>query len=309
MADDTGRNPTLDADGARPGRDPRFVDVEPVPGAPKPDPILVVDSVRKTFGGLVAVDVDHLEVQRGAITALIGPNGAGKSTLFNVLTGFETPDHGRWVFDGHDLSGMPSHRVASYGMARSFQLTKALARLTVHENLKLAAPSQIGERLSSALLRPVWTRQEASIDERADQVLERFGLLHMRDHFAGTLSGGQRKLLDMARALMTDPQLLCLDEPMAGVNPVLTESLLLHIIGLRDEGLSVVFVEHDMTVVMEISDWVVVLADGQVIAEGRPEAVAANPAVIGAYLGTDQAASRVPTPLLPGDSPAPMGDR
>lgn len=287
----------------------RLAGVEPTPGAAKPDPILVVDSLRKAFGGLVAVDVDHLEVQRGAITALIGPNGAGKSTLFNLLTGFETPDQGRWTFDGHDLSRVPAHRIASYGMVRSFQLTKALARLTVHENMKLAAPNQSGERLRAALLHPLWRRQERAIEARADALLERFGLSHMRNEYAGTLSGGQRKLLDMARALMTDPQLICLDEPMAGVNPVLTESLLQHIVGLRDEGMSVIFVEHDMAVVMEISDWVVVLGDGRVIAEGPPQTVAADPAVIDAYLGTDYASRRMPTPVGNDQAPSPDSGR
>ncbi|HZA75160.1 MAG TPA: ABC transporter ATP-binding protein [Acidimicrobiales bacterium] len=270
---------------------------DPVPGVAKPGPILVVDGMRKSFGGLVAVDIDHLEVQRGAITALIGPNGAGKSTLFNLVTGFDAPDHGRWLFGGQDLSGMRAHRIAGHGMVRSFQLTKALARLTVLENMKLAAQAQTGERLLPSLFRPTWQSQEAEIEARADELLARFRLDHMRDEYAGTLSGGQRKLLDMARALMTEPQLVCLDEPMAGVNPVLTESLLQHITGLRDEGLTVIFVEHDMAVVMEISDWVVVLGEGRVIAEGPPQAVATNPAVIDAYLGTDHAARHAPVPI------------
>jgi neutral amino acid transport system ATP-binding protein len=275
----------------------RLAGLDPVPGVAKPDPILVVDGVRKSFGGLVAVDVDHLEVQRGAITALIGPNGAGKTTLFNVLTGFEAADHGHWTFGGRDVSHLPAHRIAEHGMVRSFQLTKALARLTVLENMMLAAPEQTGERLRMSLLRPRWRTQEDAIRERADRLLARFKLDHMRDQYAGRLSGGQRKLLDMARALMTDPQLVCLDEPVAGVNPVLTESLLHHITGLRDEGLSVIFVEHDMAVIMEISDWIVVLGEGQVIAEGPPHAVVTNPAVIDAYLGTDHAARHRPVDL------------
>lgn len=275
----------------------RLARLEPARGVSKPDPILVIDGVRKSFGGLVAVDIDHLEVQRGAITALIGPNGAGKTTLFNLLTGFDEADHGQWTFDGQRLSGMRAHRIAHHGMVRSFQLTKALARLTVLENMKLAAPAQAGERLVPSLFRPAWLGQEAEIEARADALLARFQLDHMRDHFAGTLSGGQRKLLDMARALMTDPRLVCLDEPMAGVNPVLTESLLHHITGLRDEGLTVLFVEHDMAVVMEISDWVVVLGEGRVIAEGPPHAVATNAAVIDAYLGTAHAAPRAPVPI------------
>ena len=255
------------------------------PGSQKPDPILVVDTVRRTFGGLVAVDVEHLEFQRGAVTALIGPNGAGKTTLFNLLTGFDKPDQGRWRLENRELAGVPAYKVARLGMVRTFQLTKSLALLSVLENMKLAATGQRGERFLTGLLRPVWRGQERDIEERAEALLRRFKLDRMRDEFAGSLSGGQRKLLEMARALMVQPELVMLDEPMAGVNPVLTESLLTHIKDLRDEGLSVIFVEHDMDVVYDISDWVVVLAEGRVIAEGPPDAIGSNPDVIDAYLG------------------------
>ncbi len=269
---------------ARAARDV-LAEVEPEPGVAKPDPILVVEGMRRSFGGLTAVDVDHLEVQRGAITALIGPNGAGKSTLFNLLTGFDRPDHGNWSFDGRPLVGLRTHQIARLGLVRSFQLTKALARLTVLDNMKLAGQDQAGERLLPALARPRWRAQEAAIEGRADALLERFQLSAMRSQLAGTLSGGQRKLLDMARALMTEPRLVCLDEPMAGVNPALTQSLLHHVTGLRDDGTTVLFVEHDIDVVMEISDWVVVLGEGRVIAEGPPHTVAKDPQVIEAYLG------------------------
>ncbi|MFO8074695.1 MAG: ABC transporter ATP-binding protein [Actinomycetota bacterium] len=262
-----------------------LADVAPEPGVSKPDPILVAAEVTKTFGGLRAVDVDALEVQRGAITGLIGPNGAGKTTFFNVLTGFDRPDTGRWTFDGKPMSGVPAHRVARSGMVRTFQLTKALARMTVLDNMKLAAVGQRGERFVPALVPPLWKTQEAGIEARAEGLLEYFNMLHMRDEFAATLSGGQRKLLEMARALMVEPSMVMLDEPMAGVNPALTQSLLGHVTGLRDEGTTVLFVEHDMDVVMGISDWVVCMAQGQVIAEGTPEAIARNPEVIDAYLG------------------------
>ncbi|MGF1597966.1 MAG: ABC transporter ATP-binding protein [Acidimicrobiales bacterium] len=262
--------------------------VDPVPGVAKPDPILVVDGVRRSFGGLRAVAVNHLEIPRHAITALIGPNGAGKTTLFNLLTGFDTPQEGRWTFDGADIAGRSPHRVAQAGMVRTFQLTKALTRLTVLDNMRLGAMGHPGERLVNALLPGRWRPREMAVTERAEAMLERFNLAHMRDEFAGTLSGGQRRLLEMARAMMADPRLLMLDEPMAGVNPALTQSLLGHITALRDEGTTIVFVEHDMDVVMEISDWVVVLAEGSVIAEGPPAAIVSNQHVVDAYLGNPE---------------------
>ncbi|MDQ6874441.1 MAG: ABC transporter ATP-binding protein [Actinomycetota bacterium] len=255
------------------------------PGVAKPDAALVVDNVTRTFGGLAAVDVAHLEVQRGCITGLIGPNGAGKTTLFNLLTGFDRPDSGTWSFNGGSLAGMPAHRVARRGLVRTFQLTKALSKLTVIENMKLGATGQRGENFARALVPPVWRSQEQDIEARADELLARFKLDTKRDDYAGELSGGQRKLLEMARALMSRPEIVMLDEPMAGVNPALTQSLLGHVKDLRTEGMTVVFVEHDMDVVRDISDWVVVMAGGKIIAEGPPENIMANKQVIDAYLG------------------------
>jgi branched-chain amino acid transport system ATP-binding protein len=259
--------------------------VDHEPGAPKPDPILVADGIMRRFGGLTAVDVEHLEVQRGVITALIGPNGAGKTTFFNVLTGFDKPDEGDWSFNGASLKGTPAYRVARLGMVRTFQLTKVLARLTVIENMRLGATEQSGEAVWRAMFAPLWRSQEREITERAEALLERFNLLQKRDDFAGSLSGGQRKLLEMARSLMVDPSLVMLDEPMAGVNPALKQSLLGHVKALRDEGMTVLFVEHDMDMVRDISDWVVVMAQGRVISEGPPGAVMADQRVVDAYLG------------------------
>jgi branched-chain amino acid transport system ATP-binding protein len=262
-----------------------FEGVSEEPGAAKAEPILVADAVRRHFGGLAAVDVDHLEVQRGVITALIGPNGAGKTTLFNVLTGFDRSNGGTWVFEGEMVNGLPSHVIARRGMVRTFQLTKSLARMTVIDNMKLGAAGQTGERFVPALFRGIWGAQERAIEERAEELLARFNLTHMRDTFAGELSGGQRKLLEMARALMTQPGLIMLDEPMAGVNPALAETIVHHVGELRDQGLSVLFVEHDMDVVRTISDWVVVMGEGRIIAEGRHSSIVTNPEVIDAYLG------------------------
>jgi ABC-type branched-subunit amino acid transport system ATPase component len=255
------------------------------PGAAKPDPILVADNIVRRFGGLTAVDVDHLEVQRGVITALIGPNGAGKTTFFNLLTGFDKPDEGDWQFDGRSLNGTPAYRVARMGMVRTFQLTKVLAKLSVMENMRLGATGQAGESFWQAMIAPLWRSQERAITRRAEDLLNRFKLYEKKEDFAGSLSGGQRKLLEMARALMVEPNLVMLDEPMAGVNPALKQSLLGHVKSLRDDGMTVLFVEHDMDMVRDISDWVVVMAQGRVISEGPPDAVMADQRVIDAYLG------------------------
>ncbi|KUF07115.1 ABC transporter ATP-binding protein [Leucobacter sp. G161] len=265
--------------------------LEQTPGVAKPDPILTADNVVRRFGGMTAVDVDHVEVQRGAITALIGPNGAGKTTFFNLLTGFDrpTPASGRekasWSFDGKSFSRTSATKVARSGMIRTFQLTKALTRMTVLENMLIGAANQPGENLFVGLVKPLWAKRERENVERAEELLRRFKLDAKRDDMAGGLSGGQKKLLEMARALMSNPSMIMLDEPMAGVNPALTQSLLEHIETLRDEGTTVLFVEHDMHMVRHISDWVVVMAQGKIIAEGLPEDVMTSSAVIDAYLG------------------------
>jgi len=261
---------------------------EVAPGVKKVDPILTADHVSKAFGGLTAVDVEHLEIPRGAITALIGPNGAGKTTFFNLLTGFDTPDTGTWEFEGESLSGIPAFKVAQRGQVRTFQLTKALSLLTVLENMKLGAKEQDGEKLFQSIFPFLWKKREEEIEEKALELLERFKLIKLKDDFAASLSGGQRKLLEMARALMSNPTLVMLDEPMAGVNPALTESLLEHILDLKQEGMTVLFVEHDMHMVRHIADWVVVMAEGKIIAEGPPEEVMSNEAVVDAYLGSHQ---------------------
>ncbi len=260
------------------------IGVAPEPGVAKPDAVLVVDGLRRSFGGLRAVDIDHLEIQRNTITSIIGPNGAGKTTLFNLLTGFESPDQGHFSLDGDRLVGISAHHVAQRGMVRTFQLTKVLPRLTVLENMLVAAKTQPGARLRGAILGG-WHDDERRNEEQAREILRRFGLMAMEDEYAGRLSGGQRKLLEMARALMVGPTVMMLDEPTAGVNPVLIQSLLEHVKGLKASGVTVIFVEHDMDVVHSISDWVVAMAEGHVIAEGPPGVVARHPAVVEAYLG------------------------
>jgi branched-chain amino acid transport system ATP-binding protein len=276
----------------------KLAHAEQVPGGSKPQPILVVDNIVRRFGGVTAVDVDHLEVQRGAITALIGPNGAGKTTFFNLITGFDQPNsarsrfarssehHASWQFEGRSLGSTSAFRVAQAGMVRTFQLTKSLARMTVLDNMLLGAQHQPGEHLLTALARPVWKKREQEIREQARDLLMRFKLDAKAADYAGSLSGGQRKLLEMARALMSDPTMIMLDEPMAGVNPALTQSLLGHIQDLRDQGTTVLFVEHDMHMVRHISDWVVVMAEGRIVAEGPPTTVMQHQAVVDAYLGS-----------------------
>lgn len=258
------------------------------PGCKKVDPIIIADSVTRQFGGLTAVDVEHLEIPRNAITALIGPNGAGKTTLFNLLTGFDKPNTGTWSFDGKDLAGVPAFKVARLGLVRTFQLTKALGLLTVLENLKLGSQEQPGEGLFRSFAPWIWGPKDRELDVKARDLLQRFKLDKKEKDFAASLSGGQRKLLEMARALMSDPTLVMLDEPMAGVNPALTQSLLEHILDLKTQGMTVLFVEHDMHMVRHIADWVVVMAEGRVVAEGAPDEVMSQQAVIDAYLGANQ---------------------
>jgi neutral amino acid transport system ATP-binding protein len=287
MSDQTTVAPTKYADPEARRALMRGVSAEP--GSAKPDAILTVDHIIRNFGGMTAVHVDHLEVQRGIITALIGPNGAGKTTFFNLITGFDRPSSAKsgahWSFEGRKLDKTSASSVALAGMVRTFQLTKSLNRMTVMDNMMLGARGQRGENLMSAMFKGTWGAQEKEIEKKAYELLDRFSLYAKKDDYAGSLSGGQRKLLEMARALMSDPTMIMLDEPMAGVNPALTQSLLGHIQSLRDEGMTVLFVEHDMHVVRHISDWVVVMAEGRIVAEGPADTVMSNPAVIDAYLG------------------------
>lgn len=258
----------------------------PAPGVSKADPIMVADNITRSFGGVKAVNVEHLEIPRHAITALIGPNGAGKTTLFNLLSGFDKPDTGDWSFNGRALSGIPAFKSARMGQVRTFQLTKVLARLTVLESMKLGATGQRGESMLASVVPILWQKQEREIEERALRLLTKFKLYEKRHDYSASLSGGQRKLLEMARALMTDPEFVLLDEPMAGVNPALVQSLLDHVLDLKAEGMTVLFVEHDMHMVRHIADWVVVMAEGRIVAEGPPREVMKDPAVIDAYLGS-----------------------
>ena len=255
--------------------------------APNGRAIFRAEGVVRRFGGIRAVDGATLDVTEGSITALIGPNGAGKTTFFNVITGFYSPHGGRAEFDGRQILGSPPHRIAQLGMVRTFQITKALAAMPVIDNMMLAAPNPPGESLIGLLTRPAAARRrEREVFEEAEELLEIFALTKLADRYAGTLSGGQRKLLELARALMTKPRLLLLDEPMAGINPTLGRRLLEHMERLRrEDGVTFLFIEHDMDVVMRHSDRVIVMAEGRVIAAGPPDEVRRDKAVIDAYLG------------------------
>lgn len=265
----------------------------PLVGDPAPagtgddERILVVEDVSKHFGGVAAVDFASLDVRRGSITALIGPNGAGKTTLFNVVSGFFRPETGRVVFDGRRIDRRPPYTIAKGGLVRTFQITKVLTKMTVLDNMMLPAPDQPGERLWEVWLRPGATRKrQRRIRERAMDLLAVFQLDRLADEYAGALSGGQRKLLELARSLMAEPRMVLLDEPMAGVNPTLGRRLLEHIERLRDDwGMTFFYIEHDMEVVMNHSERVIVMADGRVIADGPPGRVREDDAVIDAYLG------------------------
>jgi branched-chain amino acid transport system ATP-binding protein len=247
--------------------------------------LLEVREVVHAFGGVRAVDGATLDVEAGSITGLIGPNGAGKSTLFNCVSGFLRPQAGTVRLDGTRIDRSAPHRIARAGLVRTFQTPRALTRMTVLENVMLAAPRNGGERLGGTLA-PSARRREREVQARAIELLELVRLDGHAHALAGTLSGGQRKLLDLVRALMVEPRILLLDEPMAGVSPTLRVELLEHILALRDrDGVTLLIVEHDLDFVMRASDRVIVMNDGKVIAQGSPDEVRADERVVDAYLG------------------------
>ncbi|WP_249038872.1 ABC transporter ATP-binding protein [Haloterrigena salifodinae] len=249
---------------------------------------LAVDGLVKRFGGITAVDGATFEVESESMTGLIGPNGAGKSTTFNCITGIHEPDAGTVTFQGADITGIRPYQCAEYGLVRTFQIAREMANMTVLENLMLPAKRQRGEALWRSVLpvtRREVVREERELLERVWDTLEFFEIQHLAAEKAGTLSGGQRKLLELARALMTDPEMLLLDEPFAGVNPTLEKKLLEHVHGLREEGYTFLIVEHDMDLIMENCERVIVMHQGSVLAEGAPEAITSNERVIEAYLG------------------------
>ena len=259
-------------------------------------PYLAVEGLRKSFGGVVALDGVTLSVDSGLITTVIGPNGAGKTTLFNAIAGHLRLDAGAIWFQGDRIDRLPNHQVARCGIGRTFQLTRVLTKMSVIDNVRVAATEHPGEGLRSVFGRiPSARRREREIEARARSLLDLVHLAHLADEYAGALSGGQRKLLEFARVMMAQPSLILLDEPMAGVNRVLGAELIDHVLDVRSsQGTSFLIVEHDMDIVMTVSDRVIVMHQGRVIADGRPDTIQADPAVISAYLGSPAVDSSSP---------------
>jgi len=257
---------------------------------PSGTPPLRVEGLVKRFGGVTAVDGASFEVESGSLTGLIGPNGAGKSTTFNCITGVHEPTAGKVYFQGEDVTGLKPYQIARKGLVRTFQIARELSEMTVLENLMLAPQGQLGESAVRAVtpgLRGAVIEEETALRERAWETLEFFEIDHLAHEHAGNLSGGQRKLLEMARVLMTDPEMVLLDEPLAGVNPTLEEKLLDRIHDLRADGYTFLLVEHDMDVIMDNCERVVVMHQGSVLAEGTGDEIRNDERVIEAYLGED----------------------
>jgi branched-chain amino acid transport system ATP-binding protein len=249
--------------------------------------MLEVKNVMKAFGGLQAIYDCSLQVQEGSITGLIGPNGAGKTTLFNLITGFFRPDRGEIYFKGERIDGLSPNQIFHRRIYRTFQITREFAQMTVLENLMLVPSQQAGERIWNTWIRPSTVReQEKAIKEKAFQVLEFVELIDLRDEYAGSLSGGQKKLLELARSMMAEPKMVLLDEPGAGVNPTLMRKLVDNIRELCQQmGITFFLIEHDMNLVMNLCHPVIVMSEGQKLAEGSPEEIKANERVLAAYLG------------------------
>lgn len=254
----------------------------------KADSLLEVRDLVKNFGGLRAVNRCSLAIKLKTITGLIGPNGAGKTTLFNLITGFYKPDNGQVLFKGEEITGLPPHRVFHKKLCRTFQIPRECKQMTVLENLMLVPAGQCGENLFYLWFRRKAVRcQEAEIRDKALGILEFVNLLDLRDEYAGNLSGAQKKLLELARALMGDPEMILLDEPSAGVNPTLMRGLVKYIEKLvTEKGVTVFLIAHDMDLVMNLCNPVIVMCNGEKLAEGTPQAIQRDERVLEAYLGS-----------------------
>ena len=248
--------------------------------------VLRVENLRKEFGGLVAADDASFDVERGTITALIGPNGAGKSTVFNLVSGFYEPDAGRVEVDGVDVTGLEPYEVADHGLIRTFQTPRKLEGMTVREAMLVGPQNQLGESFLALFTAPgdVAAAEERNLAD-AERLLAEFEIDHLATQPATDISGGQTKLVELARAMLAEPEILLLDEPAAGVNPTLRTELAAQIRRLNEAGTTCLLIEHDMEFVMELADPVVVLDQGSVLTQGSPEMVRGDDRVIEAYLG------------------------
>ncbi|MEM2187819.1 MAG: ABC transporter ATP-binding protein [Nitrososphaerota archaeon] len=250
-----------------------------------PAPLLKLRDLVKSFGGLRAVDGVSMDVLDRTLTILIGPNGSGKTTLINLITGIYKPDHGSIVFDGRDITGLPPHEIFRLGVARTFQIPQPFRKLTVLENL-LVCCNNPGESFLNAMRRSRWMKLEEEEVERAFKLLKLLNLDHLWDHESWKLSGGQMKLLEIGRALMSNARLLVMDEPVAGVNPTLAHEIFKSLLRLRDAlGITIFMVEHRLDIALQYTDEAYVMASGKIISMGRPEDVVMDPQVIEAYLG------------------------
>lgn len=250
------------------------------------DPVLSLRGLTRDFGPFRAVDAVSLDIRRGSITGLIGPNGAGKTTLFNMVAGTLKPTAGTVNLNGKDITGLPSESLFSRGLARTFQIPRPFRRMSVLDNVLLAPPAQVGETVTGALFRRgAVAAEENRLRDKARGILDFMTLGALADHPAGKISGGQMKLLELARALMGDPAVILLDEPAAGVNPSLTRTLIERIEALNRQGTTFVIIEHDMDFVMRHCDPVVALAEGRIVFQGTADEARVNPLLLDAYLG------------------------
>lgn len=254
-------------------------------------PLIEAQQVNKAFGGLQVINDCSISVEKGSITGMIGPNGAGKSTLFNLIAGALIPDNGRILLDGEDITALSADQRFHKGLLRTFQIAHEFSHMSALENLMMVPPNQAGESLFTTWFKPGQVReQEASVRQRALEVIEFVGLHHVRNELAGNLSGGQKKLLELGRTMMTDAKVVLLDEIAAGVNRTLLGDLMGNIERLnREMGYTFLVIEHDMEMIARLCDPVIVLAQGSVMVEGHIDEIQNNPTVIEAYFGTDAA--------------------
>ena len=250
--------------------------------------LIEVKNLKKTFGGLTAVDIENLTFSKNELTSIIGPNGAGKTTFFDLISGFQNSDNGDIYLNDKDISNFQPYKIARMGMVRTFQLTKVFDRMTVLENLLFSGSEISNESLSKSIIKSKSQKNyEENLKDKARDIMDELNILHMEDSYARELSGGQKKLLELARSIINEPEILLLDEPLAGVNPKLAEDILSLIKKLSNKGITILMVEHNIEAVMKISDRIVVLAEGSLIADGNPNDIRTDTNVIEAYLGKD----------------------